>query len=47
MIQRVIQNLIDNALKFSSSSDEVLVRLTSQGDKFLIVKVLDQGPGIP
>lgn len=44
--QRVIDNLISNALKFSKDSDRVSVVL-SEGKNDVVVKVQDQGMGIP
>jgi two-component system phosphate regulon sensor histidine kinase PhoR len=45
-ISRMLQNLVDNAIKFSPAGSEVRVRLRSE-DSELIVEVSDQGPGIP
>ena len=45
-IQRVLANLIENALKFSSPDVRVLVRITATR-KEAIVRVVDQGPGLP
>lgn len=44
-IRRVLQNLIDNAIKFSDTGKEVTVRAWSAGDKIHIA-VKDRGPGI-
>ena len=45
LIERVIQNLIDNALKFTPSGGRVLVQ-TSQAEKGIKVSVSDSGIGI-
>jgi two-component system sensor histidine kinase KdpD len=44
-IQRVIANLIENALKFSPQDVGVLVRITATR-KEAIVRVVDRGPGL-
>jgi two-component system sensor histidine kinase KdpD len=45
-IQRVLANLIENALKYSGEDGHVLVRITATR-KEAIVRVVDQGPGLP
>ncbi len=45
-LSRMIQNLVDNAIKFSPSGAEVEVGVSS-GAAGLIVSVADRGPGIP
>ena len=45
-LRQVLQNLVDNAVKFSPANGEVRVTATAEnGD--LRVDVLDQGPGVP
>ncbi|HEY5057842.1 MAG TPA: ATP-binding protein [Gaiellaceae bacterium] len=44
-IQRVLANLIENALKFSPPDGRVVVRITATR-KEAIVRVVDQGPGL-
>jgi K+-sensing histidine kinase KdpD len=44
-LQRVLVNLLENALKFSSPSDPVDVRVEAEPGRVL-VRVLDRGPGI-
>jgi two-component system sensor histidine kinase KdpD len=45
-LHRVLVNLLENALKFSSPTDPVEV--TARGDgRRIVVRVLDRGPGIP
>jgi two-component system sensor histidine kinase KdpD len=45
-IQRVLANLIENAVKFSPQTGIVHVRITATRQE-AIVRVVDQGPGIP
>jgi two-component system sensor histidine kinase MprB len=42
-LDRAVQNLLDNAIKWSPPGDPVEVRVTSDGD----LEVRDHGPGIP
>jgi len=46
-IQRVLNNLIDNALKFSPQGEEIRITIESQDQEFVEIHVLDRGPGIP
>ncbi len=45
LLQRMLSNLLDNALKYSESKAEVLVKVQS-GDNFVCVSVCDTGIGI-
>jgi two-component system sensor histidine kinase KdpD len=45
-IQRVLANLIENALKFSPAGSHVHVHITATRQE-AIVRVVDQGPGLP
>jgi two-component system, OmpR family, sensor histidine kinase KdpD len=45
-VQRVLANLIENALRFSPQGSHVVVRITATR-KEAIVRVVDQGPGVP
>ena len=45
-IEQVLNNLIGNAMKFSSSGSRVLVSATSAGDT-VTISITDHGPGIP
>jgi two-component system sensor histidine kinase KdpD len=45
-IQRVLANLLENALKFSPPASHVHVHITATRQE-AIVRVVDQGPGIP
>jgi signal transduction histidine kinase len=44
-LNRIFENLISNALKFSPEGKNIFVFIEEAGDKFL-VKVKDEGPGI-
>jgi len=46
MIQRVLENLIENALRHTPSAGKISIGFTTDGDKVLI-KVADTGQGIP
>ncbi|NIC25073.1 HAMP domain-containing sensor histidine kinase [Serratia plymuthica] len=46
MIERVLTNLLDNAIRHTPQGGEIGVRLWQQEDKIL-VQVNDSGPGIP
>jgi len=45
-VERVVMNLVTNALKYSEANRMVVIRL-ARGDGNAVVSVLDQGPGIP
>jgi signal transduction histidine kinase len=46
MIERAVENLIDNALRYTPERGHVLVSAEPQ-DRFACVSVSDDGPGIP
>ena len=46
-MQRLISNLIDNALRHSGNSDNDVIVVTGCVDAIAFVEVLDRGPGIP
>ena len=46
LLQHVWNNLIDNAIKFSSHGDTVIIRLKNREDK-AVFTIADEGPGIP
>jgi signal transduction histidine kinase len=51
-IERVLQNLVDNALKFCPSNGKVTIRAhqpqpDADGERFVRIDVTDSGPGIP
>ena len=46
LVRRILINLISNAIKFSTSDDEVTVQVEDTGSQ-MRVAVTDTGPGIP
>lgn len=46
LIRQVLQNLIENAIKYSPDGTSILVS-TEERDGWIVVQVADQGPGIP
>jgi len=44
-IDEVIENLLNNAVKFSPNDSEVIVK-TKMDDKYVILEVIDNGPGL-
>lgn len=44
-LERILYNLVDNAIKYSPDGGEVRVSARHEGD-FVVVSVTDQGPGI-
>lgn len=44
-IRRVLQNLLDNALKFTPTGGEVTLKLQASNG-FVVVEIIDTGPGI-
>ena len=46
LVERVIQNLMDNAIKFTPENGEIVVKIDTT-DQQVMVKVKDSGPGIP
>jgi|GEM_PF-3832280 len=46
LLDRILANLITNAIKYSPSNSEVLVSVKMRGDRFRF-EVKDSGPGIP
>jgi two-component system, NtrC family, sensor histidine kinase KinB len=46
-IERVLLNLVDNALKFSPVGSEIVIRAHYDGGLFVRVDVVDRGSGIP
>jgi two-component system sensor histidine kinase ChvG len=45
-LERVIENLLDNAVSFSPTQGRITIRLHQAGERVL-VSVCDEGPGIP
>ncbi len=46
-IQRVLTNLVDNALKFTPSGGHIIVSASQEDDIMARIQVKDTGPGIP
>lgn len=46
LMDALLRNLIDNALRYSSPDGQVEVRVASEGSS-VVLQVLDDGPGIP
>jgi two-component system, sensor histidine kinase and response regulator len=46
LLRRVVENLIDNASRYSSANGRVTVRVFEDG-KELALQIADQGPGVP
>jgi two-component system sensor histidine kinase KdpD len=44
-VQRALANLLENALKYSSSAEPVQVRVASTSSEVLL-RVIDRGPGV-
>jgi signal transduction histidine kinase len=47
LIERVLQNLIDNALKFTPDGGEIKIETTKNSDSDVKISVTDTGAGIP
>jgi signal transduction histidine kinase len=45
-IERVMENLVGNAMRYSPPGAEVTIRVEARGDE-AIVTVIDRGPGVP
>lgn len=45
-LERVIENLLDNAVSFSPPDEPIEVSITHHGDR-IVLRVIDHGPGIP
>lgn len=46
LIEEVITNLVENAIKYSPAGKKVIIRTREQEDE-VVVSVIDEGPGIP
>jgi signal transduction histidine kinase len=46
-VERMLLNLVDNALKYTPPEQHIHVRAALDGGEFLRVEVADRGPGIP
>jgi heavy metal sensor kinase len=47
LVQRMLANLIDNAIKYTPAGGEVAVTLEPSAEGVAVVRVRDTGPGIP
>jgi len=47
ILRQALVNLIDNAIKYSPTEAQILVRVGAGKDSQVIVEVVDQGPGVP
>jgi two-component system, OmpR family, sensor histidine kinase KdpD len=45
-VERVLVNLLENALRLSPAKADVVIRVFSAGDE-VVLRVIDEGPGIP
>jgi len=45
-IERVIQNLVENAIRYSNKKGTVILRTEARIDNSIVVKIIDQGAGI-
>ena len=46
-LMRVLQNLIENAIRYSPQGGIILVEVTEPSDGYVQIDVLDEGAGIP
>ena len=47
LLRRLVENLLDNAFKYSPASGQVEFRARLDNENFVEFKVIDHGPGIP
>lgn len=47
ILRQAVVNLLDNAIKYSPTENQILVRVQSDGEGQAFLDVVDQGPGIP
>ncbi len=47
LLKQALLNLLDNAIKYSPEATRILVHFQSDGRNSAIIRVTDQGPGIP
>ena len=47
MIQRMLTNLVDNAIKYTPGGGRVTVSVRGDSDGAVVLSVSDTGPGIP
>ena len=46
-VQRIVGNLVDNALKFAGAAEVSAQTTTDQGSAVVLIAVRDRGPGVP
>lgn len=46
-VERMILNLVDNALKYSPAQQEVRLVITQEEEQYVQLAVVDHGPGVP
>ncbi|MCF2875671.1 MULTISPECIES: ATP-binding protein [unclassified Tenacibaculum] len=46
LIERAIQNIIENAIKFTPNHGEISIELLDKNEEFVILKIIDTGEGI-
>lgn len=46
-VEIIFRNLIDNAIKYSDQTPEVLVSCQMRGEDTAVIRIIDSGPGIP
>jgi two-component system sensor histidine kinase/response regulator len=47
ILRRVVENLIDNSIKYTPSGGTITIELSQAADRSALLKVRDQGPGVP
>ncbi len=47
LVQQVLINLLDNALRYTPKGSTILIHITQKQDKKIEFRVIDNGPGIP
>jgi signal transduction histidine kinase len=47
LLRRVVENLIDNSIKYTPSGGTITIELTQPDGGGAVLKVRDQGPGVP
>jgi two-component system sensor histidine kinase KdpD len=47
LVEHVLLNLLENALRFAPEGSDILVDVTIGGGGELVVRVVDHGPGVP
>jgi len=47
LLRRVVENLIDNSIKYTPSGGTISITLSQPAEGGVLVRVADQGPGVP